>query len=43
MKVKGKACDPGMKGCVLYGRHGFSVPDKNSPSIKRKIDREKDH
>jgi hypothetical protein len=26
-----------MKGCVLYGRFAFSEPDKNSPSIKRKL------
>jgi hypothetical protein len=26
-----------MKGCVLYGRFTFSVPEKNSPAIKRKL------
>jgi hypothetical protein len=36
-KVKNLPCDPGMKGCVLYGRFAFSNPDKNSPSIKRKL------
>jgi len=40
-KLKGTsintACDPGMKGCVLYGRFAFSDADKNSPSIKRKL------
>jgi hypothetical protein len=25
-------CDPGMKGCVLYGRFTFSNPAKNKPS-----------
>lgn len=36
-KLKNIACDPGMKGCVLYGRFAFSDADKNSPSIKRKL------
>jgi hypothetical protein len=36
-KIKNLPCDPGMKGCVLYGRFAFSNPDKNSPSIKRKL------
>ena len=40
-RVKDIPCDPGMKGCVLYGRFAFSDPDKNSPRIKRKLkDRE---
>jgi hypothetical protein len=26
------ACDPGMKGCVLYGRFVFSNPAKNRPA-----------
>jgi len=30
-----------MKGCVLYGRFSFSNPDKNSPSIKRKLEEKK--
>jgi len=25
-------CDPGMKGCVLYGRFRFSNEAKNKPS-----------
>ncbi len=29
LRVKGRACDPGMKGCVLHGRFVFSNPDKN--------------
>jgi hypothetical protein len=33
--VPGKRCDPGMKGCVLYGRVRFSVEAKNSPRIRR--------
>lgn len=27
-------CNPGMKGCVLYGRFTFSVPEKNKPAKK---------
>ncbi|WP_211563233.1 hypothetical protein [Magnetovibrio blakemorei] len=27
-------CDPGMKGCVLYGRFRFSVEEKNKPKKK---------
>jgi hypothetical protein len=37
MKVKQRPCNPGMKGCVLYGRFAFSVAEKNSPAIKRKL------
>lgn len=29
--VKGRACDPGMKGCVLAGRFRFSNETKNRP------------
>ena len=36
-KVKDLPCDPGMKGCVLYGRFAFSVDEKNSPAVKRKL------
>ncbi|HEB82749.1 MAG TPA: hypothetical protein ENJ11_07795 [Gammaproteobacteria bacterium] len=36
-RVRDRACDPGMKGCVLYGRFAFSNNDKNSPSIRRKL------
>ena len=32
MKVKQLPCDPGMKGCVLYGRFEFSNPAKNRPA-----------
>jgi hypothetical protein len=41
MKVKQRTCNPGMKGCVLYGRFAFSDPDKNSPAIKRKLEEKK--
>jgi hypothetical protein len=30
-RVKGKTCDPGMKGCVLFGRFVFSDETKNRP------------
>ena len=30
--VPGRPCDPGMKGCVLYGRFTFSDPAKNRPA-----------
>jgi hypothetical protein len=42
-KVKNRPCDPGMKGCVLYGRFAFSNPDKNSPAIKRKLEQGSKH
>lgn len=29
LHVKSVPCDPGMKGCVLYGRVTFSNPAKN--------------
>jgi len=28
-KVKNLPCDPGMKGCVLYGRFVFANEEKN--------------
>lgn len=34
-------CNPGMKGCILYGRFVFSDPEKNSPSIRRRIAQKK--
>jgi hypothetical protein len=30
-RVAGRACDPGMKGCILAGRFRFSNPAKNRP------------
>ncbi len=39
-RVPGQACDPGMKGCILYGRVTFSVAEKNPPS--RRSDPEAD-
>lgn len=38
MRVEGKPCDPGMKGCILYGRFTFSVEEKNTPSRKRELE-----
>jgi len=29
-KLGGMSCDPGMKGCVLYGRFVFANEDKNA-------------
>jgi hypothetical protein len=31
-KVNQIPCDPGMRGCVLYGRFVFSNPAKNKPA-----------
>jgi len=38
MKIEGRPCDPGMKGCILYGRFTFSDPEKNTPSRQRELD-----
>lgn len=38
MRVEGKPCDPGMKGCILYGRFTFSNPEKNTPSRQRELE-----
>ena len=32
LKVNQTPCDPGMRGCVLYGRFVFSNPAKNRPA-----------
>lgn len=29
LRVDGRQCDPGMKGCILFGRFVFSTPEKN--------------
>lgn len=34
-RVEGRPCDPGMKGCVLFGRFVFSNADKNRPDKNR--------
>ena len=36
LKVPGCACDPGMKGCVLFGRFSFSKEEKNRPQGVRR-------
>jgi hypothetical protein len=33
--VPGRACEPGMKGCVLAGRFLFSDPEKNTARMRR--------
>lgn len=35
LKVAGRACEPGMKGCVLFGRFVFSKEEKNRPQAVR--------
>ncbi|WP_085446842.1 hypothetical protein [Magnetofaba australis] len=37
-KVAGRPCDPGMKGCVLFGRFTFSNPEKNQHQRRAKRD-----
>lgn len=34
-RVQGRACDPGMKGCILAGRFLFSDEKKNTPRMRR--------
>jgi hypothetical protein len=36
LRVNGRDCDPGMKGCVLHGRFVFSNPAKNPPPKRTK-------
>lgn len=31
-RVRGLACDPGMKGCILFGRFVWSNEAKNRPA-----------
>ena len=33
--VPGQKCDPGMKGCVLFGKFRFANAEKNSPRRER--------
>jgi len=35
-KVEQRPCDPGMKGCVLFGRFVFSDEEKNRPGGPRR-------
>lgn len=39
LKVPGEECNPGMKGCVLFGRFVFSNEEKN---ISRRLDAKKE-
>jgi len=34
-RVQDRECDPGMKGCVLFGRFQFSNEEKNRPEAAR--------
>ncbi len=36
MKVRGHACDPAMKGCVLFGKFKLDNPDKQRPAGLRR-------
>jgi hypothetical protein len=38
-KVIGQACDPGMKGCVLYGRYVFASTEKNERLLQKQARR----
>lgn len=38
-KVNGVTCDPGMKGCVLYGRYVFASPEKNKRILQKQARR----
>ncbi len=40
MKVEQRPCDPGMKGCVLFGRFSWSNEEKNRPAKGPTTDRE---
>lgn len=35
-KVQQRPCDPGMKGCILFGRFLFSNEEKNRPGVPRR-------
>jgi hypothetical protein len=38
-RVRGEKCDPGMKGCTLFGKFSFSSSEKNiSRRLKREFD-----
>ncbi len=40
-KIEGRPCDPGMKGCVLYGRYVFANPGKNERLLQKQARQEK--
>ena len=35
-RVKNLPCDPGMKGCVLYGRYVFFDSDEKTARLRQK-------
>lgn len=37
-RVQDRPCDPGMKGCILFGRFVFSDESKNRPGGPRRRD-----
>lgn len=37
-RINDLPCDPGMKGCVLYGRYRFANDDKNERWLKRQAE-----
>lgn len=39
-KVNRLTCDPGMKGCVLYGRYVFASPEKNKRIVQKRARRD---
>lgn len=36
-KVQDLPCDPGMKGCELYGRYRFANAEKNSRWLEKQL------
>ena len=38
-RVNGLTCDPGMKGCVLYGRYIFANSKKNERIVQKQAPR----
>ena len=38
-RVNGLTCDPGMKGCVLYGRYIFASSKKNEHILQKQARR----
>ena len=38
-KVNGLTCDPGMKGCVLFGRYVFASQQKNERILQKQAQR----
>lgn len=38
-KVNGLTCDPGMKGCVLFGRYVFASAEKNERMLQKQARR----